>query len=119
MIYKVKNTSSEWQGRIRINICSPWNFNILRVLFVLIEELMHVSFRLLVPIPRSRKKKFGRHFGTDDELVSHISRKSIDVLKANYRESFNKCYCLSFFLVPVKLRLIFFFFGKVTIYSKK
>ena len=28
---------------------------------------------------------FGRHFDIDDELVSRISRKSIDVLKANYR----------------------------------
>jgi translation initiation factor 5B len=30
---------------------------------------------------------FGRHFEVEDELVSHISRKSIDVLKANYRVS--------------------------------
>ena len=30
---------------------------------------------------------FGRHFEIEDELVSHISRRSIDVLKTNYRVS--------------------------------
>ncbi|KAJ8528516.1 hypothetical protein K7X08_022208 [Anisodus acutangulus] len=30
-------------------------------------------------------KMFGRHFETEDELVSKISRRSIDILKANFR----------------------------------
>lgn len=31
------------------------------------------------------QKSFGRHFDLEDELVSTISRKSIDLLKENYR----------------------------------
>lgn len=31
------------------------------------------------------QKMYGRHFDSTDELVSRISRSSIDALKANYR----------------------------------
>lgn len=37
--------------------------------------------------PEEQQKMFGRHFEVEDELVSHISRRSIDLLKDNYRVS--------------------------------
>jgi len=33
-----------------------------------------------------QQRSFGRHFDMEDELVSRISRRSIDILKQNYRE---------------------------------
>jgi len=50
-----------------------------------------VSFQFVLQIagsnPEEQQKMFGRHFEIDDELVSHISRRSIDILKSNYRVS--------------------------------
>lgn len=36
------------------------------------------------------KKLFGRHFDEKDELVSRISRKSIDATKAYFKEDLSK-----------------------------
>ena len=33
---------------------------------------------------------YGRHFGPDDELVSKITRKSIDLLKQQFRDDITK-----------------------------
>ncbi|KAJ1388440.1 Translation protein, beta-barrel domain superfamily [Sesbania bispinosa] len=44
-----------------------------------------VAIKIVGSNPEEQQKMFGRHFEIDDELVSHISRRSIDILKANYR----------------------------------
>ncbi|KAK7343768.1 hypothetical protein VNO77_12786 [Canavalia gladiata] len=45
-----------------------------------------VTIKIVGSNPEERQKMFGRHFENDDELVSHISRRSIDVLKAYFRD---------------------------------
>ncbi|XWS63809.1 hypothetical protein CRYUN_Cryun06bG0133900 [Craigia yunnanensis] len=45
-----------------------------------------VAIKIVGSNPEEQQKMYGRHFELDDELVSHISRRSIDVLKANYRD---------------------------------
>ncbi|KAK4788329.1 hypothetical protein SAY86_019648 [Trapa natans] len=45
-----------------------------------------VAIKIAGSNPEEQQKMFGRHFDYEDELVSHISRRSIDVLKENYRE---------------------------------
>ncbi|KAL3504435.1 hypothetical protein ACH5RR_034276 [Cinchona calisaya] len=45
-----------------------------------------VAIKIVGSNAEEQQKMFGRHFEIEDELVSHISRRSIDLLKANYRE---------------------------------
>ncbi|KAG6489834.1 hypothetical protein ZIOFF_051114 [Zingiber officinale] len=45
-----------------------------------------VAIKMVGTSTEEQQKMYGRHFDIDDELVSHISRKSIDILKANYRD---------------------------------
>lgn len=45
-----------------------------------------VAIKIVGSNPEEQQKMFGRHFEIEDELVSHISRRSIDLLKANYRD---------------------------------
>ncbi|KAK7357237.1 hypothetical protein VNO80_16521 [Phaseolus coccineus] len=45
-----------------------------------------VAIKIVGSNSEEQQKMFGRHFEIDDELVSHISRRSIDILKANYRD---------------------------------
>ncbi|CAJ1976957.1 unnamed protein product [Sphenostylis stenocarpa] len=45
-----------------------------------------VAIKIVGSNPEEQQKMYGRHFEIDDELVSHISRRSIDILKANYRD---------------------------------
>ncbi|XP_057424818.1 eukaryotic translation initiation factor 5B-like isoform X2 [Lotus japonicus] len=45
-----------------------------------------VAIKIVGSNSEEQQKMFGRHFEINDELVSHISRRSIDILKTNYRD---------------------------------
>ncbi|XP_022158541.1 eukaryotic translation initiation factor 5B-like [Momordica charantia] len=45
-----------------------------------------IAIKIVGHSSEEQQKMYGRHFDLEDELVSHISRKSIDLLKANYRD---------------------------------
>ncbi|KAL3341495.1 hypothetical protein AABB24_025847 [Solanum stoloniferum] len=45
-----------------------------------------VAIKIVESNPEEQQKMFGRHFEMEDELVSKISRRSIDILKANFRK---------------------------------
>ncbi|KAK6923757.1 Translation initiation factor IF- 2, domain 3 [Dillenia turbinata] len=53
-----------------------------------------VAVKIVGSNSEEQQRSFGRHFDINDELVSQISRRSIDVLKANYRASDAYQYCL-------------------------
>ncbi|KAL4194703.1 hypothetical protein AMTRI_Chr05g60790 [Amborella trichopoda] len=57
----------------------------------------------IVGNPEESQKMFGRHFDMEDEFVSHISRRSIDILKENYREDLS----LDEWKLVVKLKTLF------------
>ena len=44
-----------------------------------------LSVQIVGSNPEEKQKMFGRHFDINDELVSHISSRSIDILEANYK----------------------------------
>ncbi|XXG40343.1 hypothetical protein AAC387_Pa01g1082 [Persea americana] len=45
-----------------------------------------VAIKIVGSNPEEQQKMFGRHFDINDELVSHISSRSIDILEANYKD---------------------------------
>lgn len=45
-----------------------------------------VAMKIVGSNSEEQQKMFGRHFDMEDELVSHITRRSIDILKSNYRD---------------------------------
>ncbi|CAI7893108.1 unnamed protein product [Closterium sp. NIES-53] len=49
------------------------------------------------------QKSYGRHFDSDDELVSRITRNSIDLLKENYRDDLSR----EDWILVVKLKKLF------------
>ncbi|AQK92569.1 eukaryotic translation initiation factor 2 (eIF-2) family protein [Zea mays] len=44
-----------------------------------------VAIKIIANNSDEQQRSFGRHFDMEDELVSRISRRSIDILKQNYR----------------------------------
>ncbi|CAH2067644.1 unnamed protein product [Thlaspi arvense] len=61
-----------------------------------------VAIKIIASNPEEQKM-FGRHFDMEDELVSHISRKSIDILKTDYRDELS----MDEWKLVVKLKNIF------------
>ncbi|XXG75015.1 hypothetical protein AAC387_Pa07g3608 [Persea americana] len=45
-----------------------------------------VAIKIVGSNPEEQQKLFGRHFEVNDELVSHLSSRSIYVLEANYKD---------------------------------
>ncbi|RWR91328.1 Elongation factor [Cinnamomum micranthum f. kanehirae] len=62
-----------------------------------------VAIKIVGSNSEEQQKMFGRHFEIDDELVSHISRRSIDLLKENYRDDLS----LEEWKLVVKLKNLF------------
>ncbi|XP_008808243.2 eukaryotic translation initiation factor 5B-like [Phoenix dactylifera] len=62
-----------------------------------------VAIKIVGSNSEEQQKMYGRHFDIDDELVSHISRRSIDTLKANYRDELS----LEEWRLVVRLKQIF------------
>lgn len=62
-----------------------------------------VAIKIVGSNPEEQQKMFGRHFEIEDELVSHISRRSIDILKANYRDDLS----MEEWKLVIKLKTLF------------
>ncbi|KAJ8755036.1 hypothetical protein K2173_015548 [Erythroxylum novogranatense] len=62
-----------------------------------------VAIKIVGTNAEEQQKMFGRHFDHEDELVSHISRRSIDILKANYRDDLS----IEEWKLVVKLKILF------------
>lgn len=60
-----------------------------------------VAIKIIASNP-GEEKTFGEDFGIEDELVSHISRRSIDILKTLYRDELK-----SEFKLVLKLKMLF------------
>ncbi|BBH08867.1 eukaryotic translation initiation factor 2 family protein [Prunus dulcis] len=64
---------------------------------------LKVAIKIVGTNSDEQQKMFGRHFEIEDELVSHISRRSIDILKSNYRDELS----IDEWKLVVKLKKLF------------
>uniref|UniRef100_A0A1D1XVZ2 Eukaryotic translation initiation factor 5B n=1 Tax=Anthurium amnicola TaxID=1678845 RepID=A0A1D1XVZ2_9ARAE len=62
-----------------------------------------VAIKIIGSSPEEQQKMYGRHFEIEDELVSHISRKAIDILKSDYRDELSN----EEWLLVLKLKKLF------------
>ncbi|KAM3304814.1 hypothetical protein P3S67_011680 [Capsicum chacoense] len=62
-----------------------------------------VSIKIIGSNSEEQQKTFGRHFQMEDELVSKISRRSIDILKADFRKDLS----IEDWNLVVKLKALF------------
>ncbi|KAF0904397.1 hypothetical protein E2562_034481 [Oryza meyeriana var. granulata] len=63
-----------------------------------------VAIKIIGNNPDDQQKSFGRHFDMEDELVSRITRRSIDLLKENYRATHIPFYLYPFLNTTSKTR---------------
>nr|XP_011458515.1 PREDICTED: eukaryotic translation initiation factor 5B [Fragaria vesca subsp. vesca] len=64
---------------------------------------LKVAIKIVGTNSDEQQKMYGRHFEIEDELVSHISRRSIDVLKTSYRDELS----IDEWKLVVKLKKLF------------
>ncbi|KAG6779950.1 hypothetical protein POTOM_016354 [Populus tomentosa] len=62
-----------------------------------------VALKIVGTNPEEQQRMHGRHFDNDDQLVSHITRRSIDTLKAYYRDDLS----IEDWRLVVKLKTLF------------
>ncbi|KAM7260332.1 hypothetical protein ACFE04_016073 [Oxalis oulophora] len=62
-----------------------------------------VAIKIVGSNPEEQQKMFGRHFEMEDQLVSHITRRSIDILKTHHREDLS----MDEWKLVVKLKSLF------------
>nr|CAB3464266.1 unnamed protein product [Digitaria exilis] len=65
-----------------------------------------VAIKIIANNTDEQQRSFGRHFDMEDELVSRISRRSIDILKQNYRVSPPEDLSIEDWKLVVKLKTI-------------
>jgi len=63
----------------------------------------NVAMKIVSTAPSEAGRMYGRHFDQTDELVSHISRHSIDLVKEFYRDEL----CKDDWILMVKLKKLF------------